>query len=246
MTGDNAARVRTTHTEISLLVPNEVYREWVEAARETGHTVDSYLIDTITVATRLKLLQGTQRLPQRGSAIDPLVAEAVRRSAEGKPWQHKADLLLATPGLTPEEPLPKQPDPAVHNPVTARAHVAQNLMARHGLPVQDPRGKVNTGYAVVSGHSLNWNQTALLLAIWEHAGDAWTGRRVADHAAAAGLSPKGAEWPLQKLIDLGLVEKRPHPRYVPTGSNRTARNQHRLHEDVANALAVGGIRPAIG
>jgi hypothetical protein len=241
--GGTGRQVRLSHTEVSLLIPNEIYREWEEAARETGHTIDSYLVDSITIATRMRLLQGIQRLPQRGAAIDPLVAEAVRRHAEGKPWQHKADLLLATPGLVPEAPLPQQPDPAVHRPVSARVRTGNALMARHGLPTV-PQAGLGTAYAVVGGNRLTQRQTALVLAIWEHAADQWTGRRVADLAAAAGLTPKAAEWPLKRLVELGLVEQRPHPRYVPAGPHRTARNQHRLEPDLAEALRGKDVRAA--
>ena len=230
------------HTPVTLLVPNDLYQEWVAAANASGHTVDSYLISTVTIATRLKIIEGTQRLPNKGSAIDPLLAEAIRRNSRGKPWEHKADLLLATPGLAPDRPLPQQPDPATHNPISAHIRIAQQLMARYGLPVRQPTQRVT--YAAIGGENLTWNQTALVLAMWDHSGGSWTSRRLTDHASAAGLKHRTVEPSIRELIARGIIERRPNPLFIPTGSNRPARNEHRLAPTIATALGEHAITAA--
>jgi len=221
------------HTPVTLMIPNTTYREWVVAARESGHTIDTYLISTITIATRLKLLEGTQRLPLKGAAIDPILAEAIRKNSQGKPWEHKTELLLATPALTPNQPLPRQPDPTAIR--SLHTDTAQQLMAHHGLPVRQPPKKIP--YATISGETFTWNQTALILAIWDHAGPGWTGRKVIDHAATAGLPHRSVEPSLRQLIEQEHIEQRPNPGYIPAGSNRKARNQHRLNPALSAAIA---------
>ena len=91
-----AGAVPRDQTPVTLLIPNDIYQEWAAAALTSGHTIDTYLIATVTIATRLKLLEGTNRLPRKGAGIDPLLAEAIRQNSRGTAWEHKADLLLAT------------------------------------------------------------------------------------------------------------------------------------------------------
>jgi hypothetical protein len=115
-------------------------------------------------------------------------------------------------------------------------------MARHGLPIKQPAK--GAPYATIDGNPYTWNQTALILAVWEHAGGNWTGRKMRDYASSAGLRDRSVEPVLRQLVEQGWIEQRPHPRPVAQGPHRTARHQRRLNPVIAFELDAGRIHPA--
>jgi DNA-binding MarR family transcriptional regulator len=208
-------------------VPTELWGEVSIAARDLGIGVDEYLSWTLMLGHRMRLVQGAVRLPDR-SRIDPLLAEAVHRAAAGKPWEHKADLLLAVPsGLEGG----RTPPPLRDAPVPSARSVADNLLASYGLVVSVP--SVRSMAAEIGGEAVTRNQLLALLAIWDDAGRGWSDRRAIDVAESAGLPSRTVEPALRRLLERGLLESKPNPSHVRGGTLRSARNLLRVREAAA-------------
>lgn len=157
---------------------------WQAAAKRVNLTLEDWLVLSIELADHLSLVEGATRLPANGTQMDPILAAAIRRAAEGQPWEHKAIQLIGATGFrtNPKSPLPSAPRAKVRRLLFNKTTV--DLFARHGVAISDARFR--------GGHlgdqKATWGELAVLLLLWEKAGDGWVRLARKDYAEQTGMT----------------------------------------------------------
>lgn len=189
----------TSHSsDIILRIQPKKLIQWERAAERAGMPLDYWIITGVALAEKWRLVEGAEILAGKKGAIDPLLAEAIRVAAAGKPWEHKAILLLGVAATVNEIE-----DVAIV-PLVTRIEETHKLLQEYGLPYM---GGERKNYRIaIGGLNYKWIETALILIIHNGAGeDGWFEYEPMEIARRVGYSEGMVRDYVRQLRKLGRI-----------------------------------------